>query len=45
MLNLAQADLDKVKSNPLLLASNTSPFADFASVAHPYGITECAKTS
>jgi hypothetical protein len=45
MLNLAQADLNKVKSNPLLLASNSSPFADFAAVAHPYGLTECAKSS
>lgn len=45
MLNLAQADLNKVKSNPLLLVGNSTPFADFAKVAHPYGLTECAKTS
>ncbi len=44
MLNVAQADLNKVKSNPLLLASNSSPFADFAKVAHPYGLTDCAKS-
>jgi hypothetical protein len=42
MLNLAQADLNKVKSNPTLLAGNTNPFADFAKVAHPYGLTACA---
>jgi hypothetical protein len=41
MLNLAQADLDKVKSNPALLASNTDPFANFAKIAHPYGLTAC----
>lgn len=45
MINLAQADLNKVKSNPLLLLSNKSPFADFAAVAHPYGLTACAKGS
>ncbi len=45
MLNLAQADLNKVKSNPLLLVGNSSPFADFAKVAHPYGLTDCAEGS
>jgi hypothetical protein len=45
MLNLAQADLNEVKSNPLLLAGKTSPFASFAKVAHPYGLTACATGS
>ncbi len=40
-LGLAQTDLDKVKANPLLLTSDTDPFADFAKVAHPYGLTQC----
>ena len=43
MLNLAQADLNKVKSNPALLTTGgASPFADFAKVAHPYGLKACA---
>jgi len=43
MLNLAQADLNKVKSNAALLtAGGASPFADFAKVAHPYGLKACA---
>ena len=38
MLNLAQADLNKVKSNPASLATGgASPFADFAKVAKTYG--------
>ena len=45
MLNLAQADLNKVKSNPALLAGNTSPFADFAKIAHPYGLRACAENA
>ena len=46
LLNLAQADLNKVKSNPALLATGgTSPFADFAKVAHPYGLKACASSS
>ena len=43
MLTLAQADLNKLKSNPALVA--TDVFADFAKVAHPYGLTACAPTS
>jgi hypothetical protein len=43
MLNLAQADLNKVKSNPALLQGKSSPFADFAKIAHPYGLTACAQ--
>jgi hypothetical protein len=45
MLNLAQADLDKVKSNPRLLAAGPGTFADFAKVAHAYGLKACAQTS
>jgi hypothetical protein len=43
MLTLAQADLNKVKSDPALVA--TDVFGDFAKVAHPYGLTACAPTS
>jgi hypothetical protein len=42
-LNLAQADLDRVKANPLLIVGNASPFHDFAAKAHPYGLTACAQ--
>ena len=42
MLDVAQADLNRVKSNPALLTSNSPPFADFAKLAHPYGLTACA---
>jgi len=45
-LGLAQADLNKVKSDPALLAGGKSdPFADFAKVAHPYGLTACDPNS
>lgn len=43
MLQLVSADLAKLKSNPMLV--NTDAFADFAKVAHPYGLTACAPTS
>lgn len=43
---LAQADLNKVKSDPsILYAGKSDPFADFAKVAHPYGLTACAAGS
>ena len=45
MLNLAQADLNKVKSNPALLQGKSSPFADFAKIAHRYGLTACARNA
>jgi hypothetical protein len=45
MLDMAQADLNKVKADPTLLAGNTDPFADFAKVAHPYGLTACDPSS
>ena len=42
MLDLAQADLDKLKSNPAL-AANQNQFDDFTKVARPYGLTACAQ--
>jgi hypothetical protein len=42
-LSLAQADLNKVKANPVLLVGSADQFADFAKVAHPYGLTACDK--
>lgn len=44
MLDLAQADLNKVKSDPKL-AFETKTFADFATVAHAYGLKSCAPRS
>ena len=41
MLDLAQADLKKIEGNPTLVFSASDEFADFAKVAHPYGLTEC----
>jgi hypothetical protein len=43
MLGLAQADLNKLKRNPALVA--TDVFGGFARAAHPYGLTACAPTS
>ncbi len=41
-LNLAQADLNKIKSDPsIIVTSDTDQFADFAKLAHPYGLTAC----
>ena len=46
MLNLAQADLNKIKANPTsLLTSKTNPFTNFANIAHPYGLKACAKNA
>lgn len=42
LLDMAQADLDQVKSKPTLLVSGR-PFASFARAAHAYGLTSCAK--
>jgi hypothetical protein len=43
MLNVAQTDLNTVRSNPAALAaSKTNPFHDFAQLAHRYGLTACA---
>ena len=44
MLNVAQSDLNKIKSNAALLASGAG-FAEFARLAHPYGLTACAAGS
>jgi hypothetical protein len=43
MLKLVQADLNKLEGDPALIA--TDVFADFARVAHPYGLTACAPLS
>lgn len=43
MLEIAQQDLNKVKSDPTSLTNES--FASFAKLAHPYGLTECAPTS
>ncbi|MDX6615373.1 MAG: hypothetical protein QOD60_464 [Solirubrobacterales bacterium] len=45
MLDTAQADLNTVKSNPALLSGKSDPFTDFAALAHPYGLTQCAPNS
>jgi hypothetical protein len=45
MLDIAQADLNRVKNDPSLLAGNSPPFAEFAKLAHPYGLTACAKNN
>jgi hypothetical protein len=43
IVNTAQSDLDKVKANPALLASNgPDPFADANRLAKAYGMTQCA---
>jgi hypothetical protein len=42
LLELAQADLNKVKSKPEQLISERHPFANFARAAHAYGLTACA---
>jgi hypothetical protein len=43
LLDLGQAELNKLKANPALLFGNASPFHDFATKAHAYGLTQCAK--
>jgi hypothetical protein len=43
MLKLAEGDLNKLKRNPALVA--TDVFGGFARVAHPYGLVACAPTS
>ena len=45
-LATAQADLNKIKSDPsLAYSAKSDPFADFAAIAHPYGLTACAAGS
>jgi hypothetical protein len=43
MLDVAQTDLNQVKGNPTTLTEKT--FANFAKLAHPYGLTACAPNS
>ena len=43
MVKLAEADLNRLKRNPALVA--TDVFGGFAKVAHPYGLVACAPTS
>jgi F0F1-type ATP synthase membrane subunit c/vacuolar-type H+-ATPase subunit K len=40
MLDVAQTDLNQVKSNSTAL--NEKTFTNFAKLAHPYGLTTCA---
>jgi hypothetical protein len=42
LLNVAQTDLERVKSNPGALVKEQHPFANFARSAHAYGLKECA---
>lgn len=43
MFDLAQSDLDRVTSDPKAVeSSSVSPFKDFATAAHAYGLTVCA---
>ena len=44
LLVLVQADLNRIKKNPLMMAT-TDAFGDFAKVAHTYGMTACAPLS
>ena len=43
MLDLAQADLDRIAEEPGIVLNNedVDQFADFARIGHPYGLTEC----
>lgn len=43
MLDLAQSDLDKIKADPATASSSKDVFANFAKIAHPYGLTACDK--
>jgi hypothetical protein len=43
MLTAVKADLQKIKRDPMLVATNV--FGDFARIAHPYGLTACAPLS
>jgi hypothetical protein len=45
MLDLAKADLDARKSDSARLLGDPAQFANFADVAHPYGLTDCARNS
>lgn len=45
IMKTAQADLDKVKSEPRLVVHGIDVFSNFAKLAHPYGLTSCAPRS
>jgi hypothetical protein len=45
-MDLAQADLNKLKGNPtLIVTGGPALFHDFAVKAHAYGLTQCASQS
>jgi hypothetical protein len=44
MLSLAQDNLDQLESDPSQI-ENPKLFANFAKVAHPYGLTSCAQSN
>jgi hypothetical protein len=44
ILGLAQSDLDRVSADPKsFVTAKTSPFKDFSTAAHAYGLTVCAE--
>jgi len=46
VFDLAQSDLDRVTSDPKAVeSSSVSPFKDFSTAAHAYGLTVCASES
>jgi hypothetical protein len=46
MFDLAQSDLDRVTRDPKAVeSSSVSPFKDFGTAAHAYGLTVCASES
>lgn len=48
MLDLAQEDLDGIRADPIAYAEESDGgkrFANFARLAHPYGMTSCAEGS
>jgi hypothetical protein len=45
MLDLAKAAVERVKAVPTILTTGQNVFAQFAKVAHPYGLSSCAPNS
>jgi hypothetical protein len=45
MLGLATGAVEKVRIDPTILTTGADLFAQFARVAHPYGLTSCAPKS
>lgn len=44
IFDFAQSDLDRVTANPSLFkTATTSPFRNFSTLAHKYGLTVCAE--